>query len=477
MRSMTPRAVPLSLVVAAISLSACTNAPVPEPIASSDKAPAQANTGVSLAGGTPPIQLSCRDALLATHSRPSDDTIWSYFTIDVDDPRLDLDVDRPVHISATSIERPGRCLIKLGDREVMSPQPRRVLSNRSLRSSYPAGTKRAPNPDYVEAKQKTGDEGFTLGPFLKTGDPTVDLIGVLTEGVVAGFNAFSAADDEPAAASSPKTIQVDRLVPYSYKLSELEARRSGRLSIALHDRTLGSWHPITIDLEEQKLIALSDDRHPNDEHVQHDPHGTLMTSVQLDRWEKSFPVIRVSTLFNHLHQSVRTKPEKQLQLAVRKADDIVIEPAAGKPVGFEPPPTDRSINASPLALAEAIWLSDGNDAAGFYVHEQHVVVPTGSLPSTSLVPLRYPDGKLVYGLLEHTDNDLGLAVVFTPRLGTPHALTTTSFDVGPDTGVVAGLPLLSEGDVVGVWADLESGDRRFIQAPAIAQLTQAARLD
>jgi len=464
----------IGLAWAALMLGACSKPPASH----ADPLPAivaLADTGAQPEPATQPLS-SCHEALLAASTLGDDAAIWSHFALAASDPAVRVDLDRPLRQQATDLPDASRCLIRVGRAELMPSPPRRVISERTLRSSFVSGTKRAPNPDYVEQEEDAEDGTPSLGRFLKTGDPTVDLIGVLAEGVVAGLGAFRTDDD--AADSPPKTVDVDRLVPYSYSLSELEAGRAARLPIALHDRLLDASHSTTVELNETKLFALTDDRHPNDPQLRHDPASQLITSVQLERWEAGIPQVRASTLIDHLRHAVLGEPGSRLRIAERPADPWSVEPAAGYDGQRRHAPPASAGWATPMAVDDAIRLvDDDSGATGFYVDPQHLIVPAGALPATSLVPLSYPDGKLVYGLLHSKNPQSGLALVFTPRNGEPLALADVALEPGPDPGMPSGLPMIDDGRVVGVWVGPTGGGRHFVTGATIAKLTRDARLN
>ena len=104
----------------------------------------------------------------------------------------------------------------------MAPaQPRRVISQRQLISSYPTGNTRISNPAYRAAADgpKAAKSG---GSIHNTGDPTLDIIGTLADLVLLGYDSFTARGDTATAeqGNEPKYVEEPQQAQYSYDLAE-----------------------------------------------------------------------------------------------------------------------------------------------------------------------------------------------------------------------------------------------------------------
>lgn len=407
----------------------------------------------------------------------------------IDDPNLSLIGDVSLPITSQSQAAVFDCLIVIGEAQMAPAQPRQVLADRKLRSAYPAGIKRLANPDYIEPANGNQSSGTGLGGINSTGDPTLDLVGVIAESVLIGIDALFTEDalvSSNQGAVQARYVDEPRLFPYSYQMAEIEASRSARVPIALIDQRRGERVETNLALRETQLFALSDDRHPDDPQVQHDPSARLISTLQLRRWEASPPSLSMAGLIEHLqvNGSAHTKPAAKGVYQPRKlfgaseasAHPVqlvptVIEPAAGTITGVDLEAEADKIELAPIPAATGVVRIQAEDQefAGFFVSNDHLIVPFQAITPGALVELMFPDGVKVLGLVEKRDPALGLALIFSPRADTPMKLSSVPAEVTERSNSLSGQPLLRNNAVAGLWISDDVKGWRFIASDVVRE--------
>jgi len=379
-----------------------------------------------------------------------------------------------------------RCLILVDSPERRETASDRVIREARLHASYPRDSKRKSNPQYeaIEKEIARLDSGRGGGdPFIEpTGDPELDLWGVIANGVIDGFSALTGvgrrAELESLLEATPEHVEEPVMSPYSYTLRELEATRAAAYRVALIDAEAGLAWPGPIARKESERFALSDDRHPGDETIQHDPDSRLVTSSDLEDWRTSPPPLEVSRLVAELAGRAAATPAEAItlpELVARwseaapkplvRAAEAPPEPAAG-PAPAERATEDPAASGAhgepdrepDLAAAGAghpslVRVGDDEEGFGFYVDPDLILTATALLADSSLVAVTLDDGRRIYGVVEAEDADLGLALVYVPRPGPPLALAESDGlprAAGAYLDDPAGLPLLVDGAVAAI---------------------------
>ncbi|MCB2054438.1 MAG: hypothetical protein KDE35_09380 [Geminicoccaceae bacterium] len=396
-----------------------------------------------------------------------------------------FDPDLPLPSATAEGSGAYRCLLTVAAiTDPAAGAERRVLREARLRSSYPTGTKRVVNPRYTELRDSLRDETREDGAgrrAITTGDPAIDLVGVIAGGILDGASALWR-DDERAGierelAETGRYEDQPILSPYGYTLTELEAVRRASIVVALLDRRTGEGWRRSLPVEERLDVALSDDRHPDDPTIQHTPSFRPMTSTTLAAWERGAPQVSLRRIAAAMRDAARA-PAAPLTLAAvidetRSADAAPralvrrdapegsiadVAPAAGLPA--------RDAAALDPSTDHRVRLGEAGHAVGFFVTPDELVTPLDVLPRSSLVALTYADGEVIHGMVERRDPMLGLALVYSPREGTPLALDERAAPIRPTATPSHGEPLMSEAGVTGVWL----ADRRIVPARSLAGL-------
>ena len=274
----------------------------------------------------------------------------------------------------------------------------------------------------------------------------------------------------------------------------IEATRSARIPVTLIDQRLGKSYETQLAIRETQQFALTDNRHPQDSLAQHDPSSRLISTMQLRRWEESPPSVAVSTLIAHLQQpnhettnvvaqgSQREyRPHKLFGASHAGAGNLAfVEPAAGNADLREMALDEISRSSGVIELAPMetmIKIGEANaQVAAFFVGREHLVAPDNAMPSTALVPLIYPDGKKVYGLIEKRDPVLGLALIFTPRPGDPLPLGKALISPGKREISLSGQPLLNGQEVAGVWISEAIRGWKFVNSSGLREFANPQSL-
>jgi hypothetical protein len=440
----------------------------------------------------------------------------------LDAGRQSVRADLPIPQVAPALLEQGRCAIIVGAALPTEPTTVRVLDRRFVHSAYPTGTKRRRNPEHQQLEEELAAarrDDSDGGDVLKTGDPLLDLIGIVANGVIGGIGAVSSHREmraiEAALEDTPPFIEDPILTPYRYELVEVEAGRGAALPVALHDGSGGRAWRTWITLSEQRRFAIADERQAADTQPPPGRILALTTSDELARWRTGIPPVATSTILAHLAAAaeanepepvnldviiaeLRTATPPSLQRPMATAD----APAASRLLSGAPqldtslkrqPPSTlagMSASAEPAAGASrlldssllveraditselpAIELLELGDGAtfGFYVTAEHIVVPAEALGRSSLIAVRYPDGMRTHGLVELVDDDLGLALVYLPRTGEPLSRRMTGNEA-PQHGGQPGMPWITEGVIGGVFVnDPRTASPSFIGAAALDQ--------
>jgi len=496
-------------VVSALALTACTAPDQPAAVHLAEIAPAAGDAAVPDASIEWPEAPSCAAllgelaALDAERARRLDPLTAPLVVTSLGHDGLPVRTDLPIPEVAPAATGAAACAILVGAPVPLPAATDTVIGRRTVHSAYPTGTKRRRNPAHQELERELAaaerDKAEEVD-ILRTGDPLLDLIGTVAGGIIGGIGAAAEQSNvraaEAALAATPAFIEDPILTPYRYELVELEAERRLAVPVALHERDLGSTLETTVTLAERRRFAVGDGRHPKDVEPQHAAGAAPVTAAELAAWRRARPPIATSVLVTHLAAVEPTAPAEPGSLeatmarlssptavtaetaephppatgkngrigmpeALTAAVDAILdtpEPAAGPAT---PPPT----RLQPDNLVRA----GANDHAGFYVTEEHVLVPAEALGHSSLLVVRYPDGMRAHGLVELVDETLGLALVYLPRRGAALPLQAAA-SPAPATTSEPGLPWRRGDSVAGVFVtDPATSGRRWIDSPTLGR--------
>ena len=378
-------------------------------------------------------------------------------------------------------------------------ETRRVLRSAKLRSTFPKGTRRTVNPERRKLEKALSAARWRRednDEIASTGDPTLDLVGLVVGGVIDGVASFWKKDEiaelEAQLDEAPAFIEEPVLTPYSYKLTELDISRVTGLEVTIYDteRQL-AWTNDVIHREVLE-VALSDDRHPDDPTIQHSRSRRLMTSTELDAWEHRVPVPSAGEIVRLATDAVRNPPAiidmARLLTAPIQVAAADIAPAAGADpaapsrqprvlasdrravVTSEEEPKTRTLRSA--TAAELVRIGKEGSSVAFHLSSEQLIAPLDGLSTSSLVQLQYPDGEQALGLVEKRDDERGIALVYSPKPGLVLPLAT---DLGtevtdPPAIRVPGTPIIEGESVRAIWL----GHGEIVEARDIDELRHSS---
>ncbi len=386
--------------------------------------------------------------------------------------------DLPIPLAASIDAAPASCLLLLGEPGVLPTAADRVLDRRSVRSTYADGSRRRRNPDHqalerdLAAAKRESSGDFDV---LATGDPMLDLIGTLAGGLFDGLGRIGAGREiaslESALETTPPYLEETTEADYRYQIVELEAERRSRLPVVLFDRTEATAVANALLRTERQRFVLAQDRHPRDSTPSPVPGVPIVTTEALALWRAASPRVTTSELVAHMALTVARGAPARSATSGQALAELHQPPA--------PDPANASSPSGPIRpLADGL-VQVGGDAGtvGFYVTAEHIVAPSSALAESSLVAVRYPDGVAAYGMVELSDEALGLALIYLPRHGVAPPRAVTASAAPPlRTVTAAGVPWVDGDGVIGLYvADPLTAEPRWISALRLDRFV--ARLD
>lgn len=408
------------------------------------------------------------------------------------------------------------CVLLLGQPTPLASEPDRILGRQTVHSSYQTGSKRRRNPEHQALKDELASarrEAERGVDVLATGDPLLDLIGMVAGSVIGGVDAVVTGREleelEATLDATPAYIEDPVLTPYRYERVDVAAERRFAVPVALHEQSTGAIWSTVITLSEAERFAVVDGRHAKDADNSQAADARSLTSAALAIWHRQAPPLEDRALLTHLAAAIRsgepargslddawamlrqtTAPTAMLASLEPAADfeatergrETTATAAGGSPVlaggalaGLPEPAAGPmgSATVGPL-LANLVRVGEA-ELPGFYVSAEHILIPAAALGRSSLLAVRYADGMRAYGLVELIEEELGVALVYLPRPG--EALTLTAgLPLPPATRGEPGVPWGTESAVAGVVVeDPETGRRRWIEGAALQRLV--GRLD
>lgn len=313
-----------------------------------------------------------------------------------------IELDLPVPVAEKTGE--GRCLVAAGRPRVAPGGGRRLVGHELVRSEYRVRTRRTVNPDYARLREEAGEQaGRDAGRVMATGDPSLDLIGLVGGTLIRGVNRLRAGRGDAAEqlARTERYLETPVYEPYTYEINALEVGRVGVLDIALLDRGAGRAYDARHTVRDRRTFAVAEGRHRADRGVLEGTGVDAVLPEAVAVYETTAPRPRLSDLLQVLAQ---TRGEG------RAADaEAVLASLAAVPAAPSAPAARSASSVTVETLSgptEATWL----DA-------QHLLVPSTALGRSSLVQVTGPDGMRTFGMVEKVDHGTGQAVVRVSRPG------------------------------------------------------------
>jgi hypothetical protein len=209
-------------------------------------------------------------------------------TIRVADPGWDLAGD----LSLPHDDGLRRCALIVEIDRGAPAAPRRVLAHERVRSVYRASAAGRPNPEYrrlqAELRRVEGDEAPAV---LATGDPSLDLIGLVAgsvlDGIAAAVDAHHASAIRDRLASTPARLGEVAWEPYSFEVTTVEATRSGSVRAFLLDRGTGGVFPLEETLHETRRFRVAQGRRARDRGLLEGGGDGLVDPDEVTAWEQA----------------------------------------------------------------------------------------------------------------------------------------------------------------------------------------------
>ena len=193
-----------------------------------------------------------------------------------------------------------------------------------VRSTYRTGG-RQPNPAYRELRRELrARERSDEVAVLATGDPTLDLIGLVAgaalQGIGDALDGSTNAALRARLAETPPTLEGGEWEPYAFAVTTVEAAREGRLRAALVERATGAtWH-LDRPVLERRRFRVADGRRARDRGLLEGGGDGLVETADVAVWEQAGLQPSVAGLLAALGSQAQAGPLP-----------AVPEPAAGPP--------------------------------------------------------------------------------------------------------------------------------------------------
>ena len=213
-----------------------------------------------------PHAADCRSLAAAVLAMPAEDrqhlaAASSPFSIDTS---LPVTADLPVRTQGV-----GRCRLVVGAVHKLAAPAAQPVAHRIVRSEYSAGTRRTKNArwdalDDVEKDLNREDQGSRI---LATGDPSLDLIGLVAGTVLGGIDRLRHTQDKSALdqerATTDRYLETEHWQPYTYDVTTMEVSRAAVVDVTLQDpdRPTLNARPL---IREQRRLDIAKGRSSRD---------------------------------------------------------------------------------------------------------------------------------------------------------------------------------------------------------------------
>jgi hypothetical protein len=185
-----------------------------------------------------------------------------------------------------------RCVIIVESVPSVRAAPRRPVAHDMVRSTYRAGGAGRANPEYrrLQRQLRHLESPDRIG-FVATGDPGLDLIGLVAGSVLQGIDA--ALDGHAAGAlrarlaATPPTLAEAVWEPYAFDVTTIEAARSGIVRARLLDRATGTGWTLEEPMVERRLFRVANGRRARDRGLLDGGGSDLAAMADIAVWEQS----------------------------------------------------------------------------------------------------------------------------------------------------------------------------------------------
>lgn len=335
------------------------------------------------------------------------------------------------HGGAVSCATDRPCRLDLAQRREPTVT-RSTISTRSVASAYRSGVEPMPNAARRMAERKVAQAKRAVDEqshVMRTGDPGLDLIGLVVGGAIASVvqstedRAYESAVAELKA--TPETIDQARYADYTYVETIVEARKATSWSVTLTDSRTGERWQGDLDWQAWQRFTLGDGVHRDDRG--HPGGDGLATPAAIARWEREPSLPPVAAV-----------------------DAVLVAVGA---------PGHTTSNATTTDVKLVHVQGTGGTAFGFYVAPNIVATRHAALGRSGVPVVRDAEGRAMPGLLLRADVRHGLALLQVPQAGAPLDIAPGGADpaLTPTSGGLAsgqaGQPILNGRTVLGIVAE------------------------
>ncbi len=358
------------------------------------------------------------------------------------------------------------CVLEIGPLEMASARLQRIDQRRVV-GAREIGRRR------VEASPPPRSEVEPLPQIRlqRTGDPELDLLGGVVELVLEGLARLKGPPAEEEGVRSVRWSEEPVFESYEYELRRFRAWKRGRVRVRLRDPGGEVLRELWVPLRQTGVVGLAIGRNPADPELPAGVDWLVESPEELRAWRQAPPEIRLGALIAALREDAREERDGALQAE------------------SGPSATDALPRPQPTPHPAVVRLEGEEQALGFYVTPELVLVPAKALPETSLVPLRFARDSTTLGLVETVDDLEELALVWVPRRGSPLPLAGDAAEPPRDgeplrylvpafqPELLPGAPLLAGGAVIGVLLDPDSPPVALASARRIRALLARLAVD
>ena len=186
----------------------------------------------------------------------------------------------------------ARCLVVVERGASARAAPRRSLAHEMVRSTYRAGGAGRANPEHRRLRRGLRRlEAPDDIDVVATGDPGVDLIGLIAGSVLQGIGA--ALDGQAAAATrarlaaTPPTLTEPIWEPYAFEVTTIEAARTGTMRARLIDRATSSAWALEERVVERRQFRVASGRRSRDRGLLEGGGNDLVALADIAVWEQA----------------------------------------------------------------------------------------------------------------------------------------------------------------------------------------------
>ncbi len=300
---------------------------------------------------------------------PGDPGGWDWLAV----PSVEIAADLPLEVhqrdAAHAVEAP--CLL-------MVEQPRdqrsghRLIGRETVRSFLQSGVRSERNPEYDaaqlrlrKAERAAKDDGLGI---LKVGDPMLDLVGLMIDGLVSGFTQGRGEGDVEEAMealiATPRTLDHPQYRAYEFEQMAVLAGKEATIPIALLDRASDRAWRAELRQREKRELTIVEGLDPRDR--DYEAHSaSSMTRNEFERWLAAPPRLELSAITVALRGAAPASAPGGATVAARAAppaDVALLGPALEALPPARLPPAAGPTSSLPAAAAErSAWPAAARD--------------------------------------------------------------------------------------------------------------------